>query len=115
MRLLGSRALFVAGEKQHQSYRNENGKRGTKHQMRQWGHSRLLAVIRGDPAPFVRQLDGTDSTKVRHAPHWRGFGAGVSGSLKNGVGALNRSAGKRVRRIEQLGGQPQILAAIRPS
>ena len=35
MRLLGSRALFAAREKQHQSYRDENGKRGTKHQMRQ--------------------------------------------------------------------------------
>jgi hypothetical protein len=66
MRLLGSRALFAAREKQHQSYRDENGKRGTKHQMRQWGHSGLLAVIR-DPEPCVGQLNGTGSTKVRRA------------------------------------------------
>jgi hypothetical protein len=53
----------------HQSYEVENGNRGSKHQMRQWGviHP-LLAVIRGDRAFVVGQLDGTGSTKVRHAP-----------------------------------------------
>jgi hypothetical protein len=66
MRLLGSRALFAAREKQPQSYRDENSKRGAKHQMRQWGHSGLLAVIR-DPEPCVGQLNGTGSTKVRRA------------------------------------------------
>jgi hypothetical protein len=45
MRLLGSRALFAAGEKQHQSYGDKNGNRGSKHQMGQRGHSSLLAVI----------------------------------------------------------------------
>ena len=68
MRLLESRTLFAAGEKERQSYRDDNGNCGTKHQMRQWSHSRLLAVVRGDPAFVVGQLDGTGSTKVRHAP-----------------------------------------------
>ena len=66
MRLLGSRALSAAREKQHQSYRDENSNRGAKYQMRQRGHSGLLAVIR-DPEPCVGQLNGTGSTKVRRA------------------------------------------------
>src|SRR5689334_21638414 len=93
MRLLGARTLFAAGEKEHQSYRDENGDRGTKHQMQQRGHSRLLAVIR-DPAR---------STKVRHAPSLERVQDSISGCLKNGMGALNRSAGKRVRRIDAVG------------
>jgi hypothetical protein len=84
MRLLESRTLFAAGEKERQSYRDDNGNCGSKHQMRQRGHSWLLPVIR-DPAQIVGQLDGTGSTKVRRAPS-------RNGSARSERWALNEPA-----------------------